>query len=128
MKTGMHFGASARIFTNATALRNRMTFAEKLLWSRIRNNKLGYHFRRQHPASDYIVDFYCNRLQLVIELDGSIHSDKIVQIEDQGKEESLKSYDLHVIRFTNDEVIKNIDGVILSIKKEIVLIEKKGPL
>ena len=128
MKTGMHFGASARIFTHATALRNRMTFAEKLLWSRIRNNKLGYHFRRQHPASNYIVDFYCNKLQLVIELDGSIYSKTTVQIDDQSKEESLRSYDLHVIRFTNDEVIKNIDGVILLIKREIALIEKKGPL
>jgi len=88
MKTKMNFGASSRIFINAKSLRSNMTFAEKLLWSRIRNNQLGYHFRRQHPASNYIVDFYCHKLQLVIELDGSIHADKAIQIDDCSKQES----------------------------------------
>ena len=124
----MHFGASVRIFNNAKSLRANLTFAEKLLWSRIRNNKLGYHFRRQHPSSNYIVDFYCHKLNLVIEVDGRIHMDKIVRMEDRSKEESLISYGLIVIRFTNDAVIKNIDAVIASIRNEILLIEEKGPL
>ena len=65
---------------------------------------------------------------LVIEVDGSIHADKIVQLEDQTKEESLISYEMDVIRFTNEEVITNIDLVISSIKTTISLIEEKGPL
>lgn len=124
----MHYGASSRIFSNAKSLRNRLTFAERILWSRSRNNQLGYHFRRQHPLSKYIVDFYCNSLQLVIEVDGQIHADKFVQMEDRNKEESLVSYELRVISFTNDDVINNIEQVILSIKKEISIIEEKGPL
>ncbi|MGB4848530.1 MAG: endonuclease domain-containing protein [Saprospiraceae bacterium] len=127
MKTKMHFGASPRIFSNAKWLRKNMTFAEKLLWSRLRNNQLGYHFRRQHPASTYAVDFYCNKLELVIEVDGSIHEDRTVQIEDQNKEESLVSYNLKIIRFTNDMVINHLEEVIALIKKEISLIEEKGP-
>ncbi len=119
MKKAINFGASNRIFINAKALRNNMTYAEKLLWSRIRNNKLGYCFRRQHPTSNYIVDFYCFKLNLVIEVDGNIHLDKTVKMEDKNKEESLNSYGLIVIRFTNEEVIKNLDGVILSIHSVI---------
>ena len=124
MKTGMHYGASNRIFSNAKALRNRLTFAEKLLWSRLRNNQLGYHFRRQHPSNKYVVDFLCVKLQLVIEVDGSVHLDKIVQLEDQDKQESLESYGLLVIRFTNEEVIANIDGVVQSIRETISVLEK----
>lgn len=128
MKTRMHFGATKRIFINARTLRRNQTFAEKLLWSRLRNNQIGYHFRRQHPSSNFVVHFFCLKLMLVLEVDGSIHADKIVQLEDQTKDESLISYEMDVIRFTNEEVITNIDLVISSIKTTISLIEEKGPL
>ncbi len=128
MKTKMHFGASPRIFINAKSLRNKMTFAEKLLWSRIRNNQLGYHFRRQHPALKYAVDFYCHELDLVIEVDGSVHAEKDVQIGDLSRQESLVSLNLKVIRYTNDMVINNLDKVIESIKLEIFYLKEKGPL
>ena len=123
MKSHIHYGASKRIFINAKALRNRETFAEKLLWSRLRNNQLEYHFRRQHPLSNYVVDFYCEALKLVIEVDGSIHADPIVVIEDKNKEESLVSYGLEVIRFTNDAVIKDVDAVVQLIRNKISMIE-----
>ena len=123
MKSHIHFGASKRIFINAKALRNSETFAEKLLWSRLRNNQLQYHFRRQHPLSNYVVDFYCEALKLVIEVDGSIHTDPIVAIEDKSKEESLVSYGLEVIRFTNDAVIKDVDAVVQLIRNKISMIE-----
>ena len=93
MKTRMHYGASAKIFSNAKALRNKLTFAERLLWSRIRNNQLGHHFRRQHPSSDFVCDFFCDKLNLVIEIDGRIHENKTVRMEDEFKEQSLTSYD-----------------------------------
>ena len=123
MKSHIHFGASKRIFINAKALRNRETFAEKLLWSRLRKNQLNYHFRRQHPLSDYVVDFYCETLKLVIEVDGSIHADPIVALEDKNKEESLISYGLEVIRYTNEVVINDVDSVVKSIKNIIASIE-----
>ena len=125
MKSHIHFGASKRIFINAKALRNRETFAEKLLWSRLRNNQLKYHFRRQHPLSNYVVDFYCEALKLVIEVDGSIHADPIVVIEDKNKEESLVSYGLEVIRFTNDAVIKDVDAVVQLIRNKISMIDNE---
>ncbi len=128
MKTNMHFGASGRIFSNAKHLRNTMTFAEKLLWSRIRNKQLEYPFRRQHPSSNYVVDFFCFQLNLGIEVDGSIHSEKVVMQEDESKQLSLESYGLYIIRFTNEEVIKNIDNVVASIKETIIQLQEKGPL
>ena len=128
MKSHIHFGASKRIFINAKALRNRETFAEKLLWSRLRNNQLEYHFRRQHPLSDYIFDFYCEMLKLVIEVDGSIHADPIVALEDKNKEESLLSYGLEVIRFTNEVIIKDVDSVVELIKNKIDSIEASNKI
>jgi very-short-patch-repair endonuclease len=125
MKSHIHFGASKHIFINAKALRNRGTFAEKLLWSRLRNNKLGYHFRRQHPLSNFIVDFYCAPLKLVIEVDGSVHADPIVYLENKNKEESLRSYELEVIRFTNDAIVKDVDSVTSIIQAKIEAIKVK---
>ena len=119
MKSHIHYGATKRIFINAKALRNRETFAEKLLWSRLRNKQLGYHFRRQHPLSNYVVDFFCEQLKLVIEVDGSIHADPQVALDDQNKELSLRSEGLEIIRFTNDAIIKDVNAVVENIKEKI---------
>ena len=67
-------GASHLIFRNAQVLRDNMTDAEILLWGYLKENNLGLKFRRQHPISLYIADFYCHKLKLIIELDGSIHN------------------------------------------------------
>lgn len=124
----MSYGASNRIYSNAKSLRNRMTFAEKILWSKIRNNQLGYHFRRQHPISCYVADFYCHELKLVIEVDGNIHEDKTVIIEDQNKEATLLSYGITVLRMKNEHVINKIDEAIKDILKtaEIILNANKN--
>jgi len=129
MKTNMNYGAHAVIFGRAKSLRNRQTFAEKLLWSRLRNNQLGVRFRRQHALSNFVVDFYCHSHLLVIELDGSVHQDKTVQKEDQTKEESLVAMGLKVIRFTNQMVIQHLDEVVELIKKELIELQtNKDPL
>lgn len=73
--------------------------------------------------SNYVVDFYCEALKLVIEVDGSIHADPIVVIEDKSKEESLVSYGLVVIRFTNDAVVKDVNAVVQLIRNKISMIE-----
>jgi very-short-patch-repair endonuclease len=72
----IYFGVTPEILRLAGELRSSMTPAEKILWSHLRNRKvLGFKFRRQHPVSDFIVDFYCHEARLVIEADGSVHSD-----------------------------------------------------
>lgn len=70
----MFYGASTIVFKNAGSLRNNMTLSEMLLWGYLKGNQLGVRFRRQHPLNNYIADFYCHKYNLVIELDGSIHS------------------------------------------------------
>src|SRR5690349_3416777 len=100
-KKTMHMGAKPSTFRNAAVLRRRPTNAERLLWQRLRKNQIeGVHFRRQHPFSDYVPDFYAHAVKLVIELDGSIHEEKSIQFSDEEREMNLKLYGLNIIRFS----------------------------
>ena len=114
----MFYNAKPDIFEKAKALRENMTDAELQLWSRINNNQLGVRFKPQHPIDIFIVDFYCHQHKLVIEIDGDVH--KFQQEYDMGRTAELERFDLKVIRFTNDEVINNIDKVINKIKEYII--------
>jgi very-short-patch-repair endonuclease len=106
-------GATAATFENARNLRKVLTNAEELLWQELRNRKLqGLKFRRQHPISHYIADFYCAEKQLVIEVDGSIHNSKEAKEYDEARTRDLASMGIHVLRFTNDEVEKGIPSVL----------------
>jgi cyclase len=69
----MFSGAENLLFKRASELRKQQPFAEEILWNYLRTKPLGFKFRRQHPFSIYIVDFYCHQLKLAIEVDGSIH-------------------------------------------------------
>ena len=96
-------------------LRKNMTEAEKILekilWQKIRNNQIkGQHFRRQVPIGNYIVDFACLKRKLVIELDGGQHG--VNNSCDIIRDEYLKSQGFTVIRFWNNDVIENMDGVL----------------
>jgi len=115
MKTNMHHGASPAIFQTAQTLRSKLTEAERILWEHLRNHNSGFRFRRQHPLWNYIVDFYCHRLKLVIEADGEIHLNEENKIRDLEKVNGLKGLGLQVLRFTNDEIINNRDSVFLII-------------
>lgn len=101
----------------AKELRREMTPAEKLLWNELRANKLGVHFRRQQIIQGFIVDFYCHKKALVIEVDGDIHD--LQQEEDAKREQVLTEMGLQIIRFHNDEVIKNLSAVIKTIKQPL---------
>jgi len=101
----------------AKELRREMTPAEKILWEQLRANKLGVHFRRQQVIAGFIVDFYCHRSGLVVEVDGDIHD--LQQEEDARREEVLKGMGLTIVRFRNEEVIKDIDSVVGNIKSFI---------
>jgi len=81
-----------------------MTGAERLVWQRVRNKKLGYYFRRQHVVDGYILDFYCHETGLCIEIDGAGH-EKYHQEYDQARTDRLRDLGIMTIRFTNDQVI-----------------------
>lgn len=93
-------------------LRSSVSIIERLLWSKIRNQQLGVKFRRQHGIGKYIVDFYCADAQLVIELDGDSHYQNGAQEYDRTRDEFIRTQDLRVLRFTNIEVVNNLDGVV----------------
>src|SRR5215831_16108622 len=73
MRKKMFYGASKIIFQNAKRLRNHVTDAERIFWQKLKEAFPTLRFRRQHPMSQYVADFYCHKLKLVIEIDGSIH-------------------------------------------------------
>ena len=97
----------------AIKLRKESTPAEYKLWSRIRNDQLGVTFRRQHAIGRYIPDFCCPKAKLVIELDGSQHLEQ--ETYDAERTKYLESRGFKVIRFWNNDVMKDIDSVIRAI-------------
>lgn len=103
------------------AIKNRKlpTDAERCLWSVLRANNLGAHFRRQHPIGDYIVDFVCLKHRLVIEVDGKYHFTPEQMNADQLRTQQLQKLGYKEIRFTNEDIIGNIDSVVKSIKENI---------
>ncbi|MFH1746903.1 MAG: DUF559 domain-containing protein [Planctomycetota bacterium] len=106
--------------TRARQMRQEAPFHERLLWSRLRNGQLGdLRFRRQHPVGPYIVDFYCARAKLAIELDGVSHEGR--ELYDEKRTEYLESQGLRVVRYADDEVLRDLDGVVYRIACEIGL-------
>jgi cyclase len=112
----MFFGASNLIFEKAKILRKNMTGAEKILWFYLKQNVLGFKFRRQHPLGIYIADFYCHKAKLVIEIDGSVHDPEEIKDYDKERQRSLEEDGLKVIRFKNDEIHNNIQAVVNTIE------------
>ena len=100
-------------------LRNDMTKTEKILWQHLKGEQLGVKFRRQHSIGEYIADFYCPELKLVIEIDGDTHFTDDAIVYDKIRGNFFNSLEINVIRFTNEDVFKNIEGVIFSISETI---------
>lgn len=119
----MFYGASPIIFENAKLLRNNQTPSESKLWKYLNKNQLGFKFRRQHPISTYIADFYCHSLKLVIEIDGEYHITDEQKSIDKSRTSELEQFGIKVIRFTNDQVINDIDYILASIKQEISILK-----
>jgi len=104
--------------TNSRNLRNNSTLAEVLLWNELKAGKLnGYKFNRQKPLIKYIVDFYCKKLKLVIEIDGESHVDK--EKEDALRQQEIEKLKLNFLRFNDYEIKLNLNDVICKIKKYI---------
>jgi hydroxymethylglutaryl-CoA lyase len=108
----------------ARALRRGMTMPERILWKRLRADRLqGLRFRRQHPIGDYIVDFYCPGARLVVELDGESHRRGDSPARDAVRDAFLESQGLWVLRFGNQAVVKDADAVAKTILTRI----QRGP-
>ena len=110
----------------ARKLRSNSTRSEIKLWSYLKGKKLmGYDFHRQKPIDNYIVDFFCNKLMLAIELDGYTHGFEEVFERDKRKEQRLNEIEITLIRYRDDDVMNNIEGVLENIKDCIKKIENK---
>jgi len=104
----------------ARKLRNEAPLAEKLLWQHLKGKQmLGYDFHRQKPIDQYIVDFFCNELMLAIEVDGESHySDEQIK-KDKIRQTSLEQTGIKFLRFTNEDVKRNVEGVLVKIEEWI---------
>ncbi len=103
------------------ALRSNMTDAESRLWQRLRNKQLyGVQFYRQKPLLSFIVDFYCPKAKLVIELDGAQHFEPEHQAKDKKRDESLVGMGLKVLRFDDIQVLRETDAVLEVIYAEVM--------
>ena len=115
----MHFGATKIIFQHAQQLRKKMTDAEKIIWEKLCNKQLGVKIRRQHPIWKFIEDYYCHEIKLVIEIDGGIHLLEENKEYDISREVTLNEFGIEIIRFSNDQVVKELESVIEKIKEKI---------
>jgi cyclase len=115
----MFYGASPIIFELARKLRNNVTDSEMILWGILKTHFPDLKFRRQHPVSIYIADFYCHSHKLILEIDGSIHNLPDVQANDKMRQQDLEELGIKVVRFTNKEIVKNIEMVLEIIKKNL---------
>ena len=105
---------------NRKDLRNKMTKAEKLLWEVLKGRKLnGNKFRRQYGVGQYVIDFYCVKKKLAIEADGEVHDCEKSQKYDLERDEFIGNFGIKILRFRNEEIEKNIEGVIERILREL---------
>jgi very-short-patch-repair endonuclease len=110
-------GANEFKTERARLLRQDSTNAERRLWYRLRSRSInGHKFVRQEPIGPYVVDFICRERQLIVELDGGQHADSL---RDQVRDKWLVDHGYRVMRFWNNDVLKNIEGVLETIAAEL---------
>lgn len=93
-------------------LRKNATLQEKLLWERLRNSKFGFRFKRQYSIGGYILDFYCAKKRLIIELDGGVHDAKEAKEYDEVRDKFFRELGYTTLRFSNSEVEKDLEEVL----------------
>jgi len=108
-------------------MRHNMTDVEMLLWRSLRNKQFfGVRFRRQHPVGPYILDFYCHEARLAIELDGGEHAAPEQVLYDKERTRYLAEQEIHVLRFWNNEVIANKEGILERIRLSLTPTLSRG--
>ncbi len=128
MEKKMFLKASNLIFEKARILRNNPTHAELMMWFYLKQKPPGHRFRRQHPISIYVADFYCHSLKMIIEIDGNVHAENEVRTNDETRQKNLEAEGISFLRFTNILVEKSLEKVISIIENYIRLqsSENKG--
>ena len=102
--------------SRATALRRTQTSAEARLWRALRGARLnGFKFRRQHPIDRFVVDFVCLKAKLVVEVDGATHGSPAALGHDAERTRIIETAGFQVVRFGNDDIRENLDGVLESV-------------
>ncbi len=97
-------------------LRNNMTKAEIVLWSKLKGKQLNdLKFRRQYSINNYVVDFYCPELKLAIEIDGDVHVFSSRIVYDKQRQKEIEALGIKVLRYTNTDILNNIEGVLYDI-------------
>jgi very-short-patch-repair endonuclease len=111
-KEGMFNEANPLVSELAKELRRNQTDAENILWDYLKAGRNGLKFRRQHPIGIYIADFYCHKIKLIVAVDGIIHDKKEIKDYDEKRENNLKNWGYRIKRFTNYQVLKEIEFVL----------------
>src|SRR4030066_661126 len=115
MELTMTIQYDPKLKQRARELRKQGVLSEVLLWNQLKGRKMrGYQFMRQKPVGEYIVDFYCSRLQLVIEIDGESHNGRFDY--DMERQRFLESLGLTVLRFNDVEVKRDVENVVMAIE------------
>jgi len=114
VKCHEHYNYNKKLQPLARQLRRSLAKSEACLWHYALKEKQlkGYQFRRQRPILQYIADFFCKELKLIIEIDGITHDNKVSRSKDLQREACLTKAGFKIVRFTDDEVLENMDGVI----------------
>lgn len=112
----------------ARKLRKDMTFGEVLLWNKLKENQFwGFDFDRQRCIDNYIVDFYCKELMLVIEVDGMYHNYEETFLKDEIRQRKLEAFGIEFIRFTESEIKYDMINVIRALEGKIIEVIKCNP-
>ena len=94
-------------------LRNEAPQAERILWGKIQGSQLSnLKFRRQYGVGSFVIDFYCPKLRLAIEVDGDSHYKDGAEVYDKKRQKYIEEHNIHFLRFTNDDIYNNLDGVL----------------
>jgi len=121
-----HYNKELKQFSRE--LRSNSTLSEIILWTEVlKARKLGYQFHRQRPVLNYIGDFFCKDLNLVIELDGITHHERSVKAKDKKKQNKLEQFEYTVLRFKDEEVVNSLDDVRKKLRNWICEYEKTHP-
>ena len=119
-RNDFYYGASKELIELAKVFRREQTEAEEVLWKALRNHGFAnLKFRRQHPVKWFIADFYCHEHKLIIEVDGGIHKRDLQTEHDQNRTSEIEMMGIQVIRFSNEEIMSNLDSVLQKIQTTI---------
>jgi very-short-patch-repair endonuclease len=119
---------NANLKSLAKDLRNNSTLSEIILWKKLKGKQFfGYDFHRQKPLLDYIVDFYCSELNLIIEIDGGSHDHPDAYFKDIQRQKELEEYNLHFLRFTEKEIRYQLVNVLRALEIYVETVEKHTP-